>query len=228
VIEASEVEARGRRLNRPTDRESNKGKAMRRSIALIVTAAALLPGCGGSNSATTTASPTAVSPSVSSASTSGAAPTAEQTAWAGGVCTAATTLQKDVEGLASAVTSGGGDVSAALTAQMATVKTSATALATAIAAVPAGSESDPEAAAVKASADQFKASVTDLEAKVVALEGASGMSKATALASIGSAASSSLSSLASTTQAIKTAATDSKSTLGQAFAGAPSCSSLTR
>src|SRR5450631_2368782 len=106
---------------------------MKRLILLIATAA-LLAGCGGSKS--TTASPTPSSPSVSSASTSAPAPTAEQTAWAGGVCTAATTLKKNVEGLASAVTSGGSDLSAALKAQMATIKTSAATLTTAIAAVP--------------------------------------------------------------------------------------------
>jgi hypothetical protein len=109
---------------------------------------------------------------------------------------------------------------------MATLKTSATALTTAVTAIPAGSESDPEAAAVKASADQFKESITTLESSVTALEGKSGIPKVTALASIGSAASGSLSKLGSTAQAIKTAATDGKSTLGQALAAAPSCSSL--
>jgi hypothetical protein len=53
--------------------------------------------------------------------------------------TATATLKKDVQGLASALTSGGSDVSAAMSAQMATLKTSATALGTAITAVPAGS-----------------------------------------------------------------------------------------
>jgi hypothetical protein len=86
------------------------------------------------------------------------------------------------------LTSGGSDVSAALSAQMATFKTPATALATAITAVPAGSESDPEAAAVKASADQFKASVTTLQSSVTALEGKRGVSKVAALASVGGAA----------------------------------------
>jgi hypothetical protein len=53
------------------------------------------------------------------------------------------------------------------------------------------------------------------------------MSKVTALASVGSAATSSLSALGATTQAVATAAKDGKSTLGQAFAAAPSCGSLT-
>src|SRR5450631_993048 len=194
---------------------AKRGNAMRRSIVLIA-AATLLAGCGGSTSTTaTTTSSTTSSSSVPSASTTGAAPTAEQTAWAGGVCTATTSLKKNVEGLAAAVTSGGSDVSAALSAQMATIKTSAATLTTAIAAVPPGSESDPEAAAVKASADQFKASITTLESSVTALEGKSGISKVTALASIGSAAGDSLSKLGSTARAIKTAATDGKSTLGQ-------------
>jgi hypothetical protein len=199
---------------------------MKRSTVLIA-AAVLLAGCGssGSTTATTPSSPAAPS---SSASTSAAAPTAEQTAWAAGVCTATTTLKKNVEGLASAVTSGGSDISAALTAQLTTIKSSATALSTAVAAVPAGSESEPEVTAVKASGEAFKASIADLETKVAALAGTSGMSRAAAVAGIGSAAGDALSKLGTTTQQIKTAAQDRKSTLGQAFAAAPSCGSLTQ
>ena len=200
---------------------------MRKSIVLIA-AAALLVGCGGSKSTTAVTPSTSASPSVSSASTKGAAPTAEQTAWAGGVCIAATTLKKDVEGLATAVTSGGSDVAATMTTQMETIKTSATALTTKISALPAGSENDPEAAAVKASADELRASIAALESGVAELQGASGLSKAKALATLGSAAGDSLSKLGATAQEIKTAATDGKSTLGQAFAAAPSCSSLIR
>jgi len=196
---------------------------MKKSMVMIA-AAALLAGCGGSKSGTATTS----SAPASSAATSGAAPTAEQTAWAGQVCTSATTVKKDVEGLASAATSGGSDVSTALTAQMATIKTSAGALASKISAVPAGSENDPQAAAVKTSADEFKASLTTLESTVSELEGASGLSKVKALATVGSASADSLSKLGATTQAITAAAADGKSTLGQAFAAAPSCSSLTK
>ena len=53
------------------------------------------------------------------------------------------------------------------------------------------------------------------------------MSKASALASVASAAGDALAKLGSATGAIKTAATDGKSTLGKAFAAAPSCSALT-
>jgi hypothetical protein len=142
------------------------------------------------------------------------------------VCTATTTLQKNVEGMTSAVTAGGSNASAALSAQMATVQTSANALITTVTSVPAGSESDPQGAAVKVSADQFKASLTALEASVTAFEAQSGLSKVTALASVGSAAGDSLSKLKATTAAIKNAAADGKSALGQAFAAAPTCSSL--
>ena len=204
---------------------------MKKSLVLIA-AAVLLAGCGGSTSSKAT--PSAVpSQSPQSASTSsaapttGGAPTAEQTAWAGQVCTSTTTLKTDIEGLASAVTSGSGDVSAALTAQMTKVKASAAALATTATAVPAGSESDPEAAAVKAAADEFKASITTLEQSVTALEGKSGISKASALASVGSAAGDTLSKLSAAADVIKNAAKDGKSTLGQAFSAAPSCASLT-
>lgn len=191
---------------------------------VLIAAAALLAGCGGSTSGTATTSPVPAS----SAVTSGAAPTAEQAAWAGQVCTGATTVKKDVEGLASAATSGGSDASAALTAQMATIKTSATALATKISAVPAGSENDPQAAAVRTSADDFKGSVAALESAVSDLEGASGLSKAKALVTVGGASADSLSKLGATTHAITAAAADGKSTLGQAFAAAPACSALTK
>jgi uncharacterized protein YceK len=193
---------------------------MRKPIVLIA-AAALLAGCGASTSST------APSPAVSSASTTGQAPTAQQIAWAGGVCTATTALKKNVEALASAVTSGGNRVTAALQAQMVTVETSATTLVTAITTLPAGSESDPKAAAVKTSADQLKASITSLESSVTALQGKSGISQATALASVGAAAVDALSKFGATAAAIKNAAQDGNSTLGRALAAAPSCSSLT-
>jgi len=204
---------------------------MKKSLVLIA-AAVLLAGCGGSTSskATPSAVPSQSPPSASASSgapTTGGAPTAEQTAWAGQVCTSTTTLKTDIEGLASAVTSGGGNVSAALTAQMTKVKASASALATTAAAVPAGSESDPEAAAVKAAADEFKTTITTLEQSVTALEGKSGISKASALASVGSAAGDTLSKLSAAVVVIKNAAKDGKSTLGQAFSAAPSCASLT-
>jgi len=198
--------------------------AMRKSVVLIA-AVALLTGCSGST-ATTTATPSpARTPPVSSASTTGAAPTAEQTAWAAQVCTATATVKKDAQGLASVATSGGDDA-AKLKAQMAAIKDSANTLSTTITAVPVGSDSDPELAAVKASADQFTASVADLEASVAALEGKSGAAKVTGLATVASAASSSSSKLGATGQAIKAAAKDGKSSLGQAFAAAPSCNSL--
>lgn len=203
-----------------------KGKSpMRKSIVLIA-AAALLAGCGGSTS-TTAKTSTAASPPALSAATSSTAPTAEQTAWAGAVCTATTTLKKNVQGLASVVTSDGSNVSAAMSAQMTTVKTSANALVTAITAVPPGSESDSEATKVQASADQFKTSITALKSSVAALQGKMGTAKVTALATVRSAASASLSKLSDTTLAIKNAAQDGKSALGQAFASAPACSSLT-
>ena len=196
-----------------------------RKLVVLITAAALLAGCSGSTTTTTTTPSPARTPSVSSASTTGTVPTAEQTAWAAQVCTATATVQEDVQGLASVATSGG-DVAAKLTAQIAVIKASANTLATTITTVPVASDSHPELAAVKASADQFKASVAALEASVPALEGKSGSSMVTGLATVASAASTSLSKLGATVQAIKAAAKDGTSSLGQAFATAPSCNSL--
>jgi hypothetical protein len=197
---------------------------MLKSLVLIA-AAALLTGCSGSTTTTTRTPSAAKSPPVSSASSTDTGPTAEQTAWAAQVCTATTTVKKDAQGLASVARSGG-DVAAKLAAQMAVVKASANMLAATITAVPVGSDSDPEHAAVKASADEFKASVTALESSVTALEGKSGSSIRTGLATVAGAASTSLSKLGATGQAIKAAAKDGKSSLGQAFAAAPSCNSL--
>jgi hypothetical protein len=190
-----------------------------RKLIVLLAAVALVSGCSGS-----TSTPTVLPSSTSS----GTAPSAEQTAWADHVCTATTTLQKDVEGLDSTVKAGGSNGGAAMTAQIATIQTSANALITAVGSVPAGSESDPGAAAVKSSADQFKASIAALQASITAFDGQSGFSKVTALASVASATVDSLSKLKAATEAIKNAAADGNSALGKAFAATPSCSALTK
>jgi len=143
------------------------------------------------------------------------------------VCVAARTLKKDAQELSSAAKSGGNDVSATLSAEVTTIKAPADGLAATIAAVPTGTKSDPQTAALKASADQFKGSITDLESSIAALVGKSGAARTTALASADVAAAASLSVLGATTQAITDAAKDPKSTLGRAFEAAPSCNSLT-
>ena len=198
---------------------------MLKSLVLIA-AAALLTGCSGSTTTTTRTPSAAKSPPVSSASSTDTGPTAEQTAWAAQVCTATTTVKRDAQGLASVARSGS-DAAAKLTAQMAVIKASANTLATTITAVPVGTDGDPELAPVKASADQFTASVSALGASVTALDGISGSSMVTGLGTVASAASTALSKLGATGQAIKAAAKDGRSALGQAFAAAPSCSSLT-
>ena len=190
---------------------------------MLVATAVLLAGCSGST-ATTEPTPSAA-PLPSASSTTGTTPTAEQTAWAGQVCTATATVQKDAEGLAAAATSGG-EVEAKLKAQMAVIQTSARTLATTVTDVPASLKGDPALAAVKASADQFTASVTAAVASVTALEGTSGPSKVQGLATVTSAAGTALSKLGATAQSIKNEAKEGKTVLGQAFAAAPSCDSL--
>jgi uncharacterized protein YceK len=198
-----------------------------RKMIVLVAAAGLLSGCAGSTSTPSTS--TASTPSAMSSSAGSAmAPSAEQTAWAGRVCTATLALKKDVEGLDSAVTSHGSSVSAALSSEIATIQTSANNLYRSATAVPTGSGGDPEAAAVKSAADQFKASLTALEASVTTFGQQSGLSKVTALASVGSAAGDSLSKLGTAGDSIKSAANDGQSSLGQAFAAAPACSPLVR
>ena len=75
--------------------------------------------------------------------------------------------------IAAAAKSGAID-SAMPTSQVAVIKASVHALATTIRSVPAGSESEPGLAAIKASAEQFTASVDSVESSVTALEGKSG------------------------------------------------------
>jgi hypothetical protein len=193
------------------------------AVATVVVA--LVTGCSGSNTASAPTPSGKSSATTPSTSSTAAAPTAEQTAWAGQVCTATATLKNDAKGLATAATSGGND-SAKLTSQMTVIKTSVNTLATTIKSVPAGSESDPGLAAIKASADEFTTSVNAVESSVAALEGTSGQAKAMGLATVASAASTAASKLGALGQAIETAAKDGKSTLGQAFTAAPSCVSL--
>lgn len=192
----------------------------------LLAAAALLTGCTGS-APTPSPTPPAAAPTTQPPTT-GTPPTAEQTAWAGEVCTSTTTLKSDVQGLVTAVTAGGDNVQAALKSQLTTIKESAATLTTTLGNVPEGSEDDPERAAVTSAADTFNGSITALESSVAAVEGTSGAELVTALKGVATAASESLVALGSTAQAISTAAADGASTIGQAFDAAPECEALTR
>lgn len=70
--------------------------------------------------------------------------------------------------IAAAATLSGND-SARLTSQVAVIKASVHALATTIRSAPASSESDPGLAAIKASAEQFTASIDSAESSVAHL-----------------------------------------------------------
>ena len=195
------------------------------AVALIglLAAAALLTGCTQSEP---TASPTPSATATSSETPTGTPPTEEQTAWAGDVCSSTTTLKTDVQGLVSTAAAGGDDVSARLNTQMETIKASAAALADTIKAVPKGSEDDPELAAVSQSSDDLSSSISDLEASVSSVKGASGAGLVVALASVASDAGTALAALAATATAIGAAAADGTSTIGQAFKAAPDCEAL--
>lgn len=193
----------------------------------LLAAAALLTGCTQSEP-TASPTPSATATSTSSEAPSGTPPTEEQTAWAGDVCSSTATLKTDVQGLVSTAAAGGDDVSARLNTQMTTIKTSATALADTIKAVPRGSEDDPEVSAVRESSDDLSSSISDLEASVASVEGTTGTALVAALGSVASDAGASLTALATTVSAIATAAADGTSTIGQAFDAAPECAALTR
>lgn len=203
---------------------------MRRLLATAA-AAVLLTACSatstgnGPTSSTTSSSATSSSASSSSPGT-GSAPTAEQTAWAGQVCTDAGRLRTSIQGLAAAAASGGGDVSTKLSAQLATIKASATALVDTVSAVPPGSESDPDVTAVQSSAGQLRASIDTLDKAVNGVQGTSGVGAVQAVAAVVTAASGSLKAVGATTQAISKAAKNSKGTMAQAFAANASCTAL--
>lgn len=192
----------------------------------LVAAAALLTGCTETAPAESP-TPTAAAPT-SSAPATGTPPTDEEIAWAGDVCTSTETLKADVQGLVTAVTAGGGDVQAALKAQLTTIKESAATLASTLDAAPGGSEDDPERAAVTDAHENFTASLDALDASVMAVEGTSGTELVDAVKAVARAAGESLVALGSTAQAITTAAADRSSTIGQAFEAAPECDALTK
>ncbi|HSP76715.1 MAG TPA: hypothetical protein VLO31_10950 [Cryobacterium sp.] len=191
----------------------------------LLAAVALLTGCAQSEPS---ASPTPAATSDASEAPTGTPPTEEQTAWAGEVCSSTATLKADVQGLVSTAAAGGDDVSARLNTQMVTIKTSVATLTETIKAVPRGSEDDPEVAAVRESSDDLSSSISDLEASVASVEGATGTALVAALGSVASDAGASLTALAATVSAITAAAADGTSTIGQAFDDAPECTSLTR
>ncbi|TFC89852.1 hypothetical protein [Cryobacterium sp. TMT3-29-2] len=199
-----------------------------RALIGLLAAAALLTGCAQSEPSASPMPSATSSEAATGSPATGTPPTEEQTAWAGDVCSSTSTLKTDVQGLVSTVAAGGDDVSARLNTQMETIKDSAAALAATIKAVPRGSEDDPEVSAVRQSSDNLGSAISDLEASVASVEGATGTGLVVALGSVAGDAGASLTALASTVTAIGAAAADGTSTVGQAFDAAPECSSLTR
>lgn len=196
-----------------------------RSMVGLLAAALALGGCAES------APPASSSPTASasaSASNAGAAPTAEQTAWAGDVCTSTSALKSDLQGLVTASASGGDGAAAALKAQMTAIKESAAALTTTLKNVPAVNKNDPELAAVRKSAADFDTSIAALESSVAAFDGTTGTGRIAAIAAVASAAGNSVASLAAMVDAIATSAADTGSTIGQAFNAAPECAAQTK
>ena len=145
--------------------------------------------------------------------------------WAGAVCDDTATLRDAVGGIASAVVSGGTDIGASLQGQIGTIQQEAVTLVSTVQSIPADGSS-PEATALKSSADAAQASVTALNEAITELASADGLGAVTALPGVVSAANDSVSALGDTVSAIQTALASGSSTLGQAFAAAPSCAAL--
>ncbi len=199
-------------------------------LFVLVAAATLLAACSGASDSTSP-SPSISSSPLTSASTSlagsGTPPTDEQVAWAGRVCTDAGQLKTSIQGLAAAATTGGGDVQTRLSAQIETIKTSATTLTDTVAAVPSGGLDDPDLMAVQTSSEQLRSSIDTLETAVNDVQGTSGAARARALADVVAAVNAPLTALGATTDAIGTAAKNGTGAIGQAFAANSSCSALT-
>ena len=140
-------------------------------LGIAIAAAVLLAACSSSGSGTADESGTQPPPG---ASATVMRPRAEQTAWAGNVCTAAADLKTSVEGLATAATSGDGDVQSSLAAQFTTIKSSADTVVNTLADPPAANADDPDVAAVQSAADELRTSITALETSVQDAAGASG------------------------------------------------------
>ncbi|MBX0301514.1 hypothetical protein K2F54_16190 [Cryobacterium sp. 1639] len=200
------------------------------ALAVLV----LLTGCAAG--AGTDPSPTGSAPAASEPASPSATPSAGQTAspptdaqvtWAGTVCGDVSTLQTDVQGLATAAATGGDSVGTAVSDQMNTVSDSVAALVDTVKSPPENLGDDPELAAVQDSIDSVNQSLTALQTSAGRVEGTSGAARIDALATLVGDTSDVLTDLGATAQTISTAARDTSSTLGQAFRAAPECGTLT-
>jgi len=197
------------------------------SLAAVLAGIAALTGCSGGST-------TANSTSTAGAGTSSASPD-PAVAWAGGVCSAADTLDASVKAIGGSLkidlhsSSGAGDqVRTQLKTQIDAAETAAAGLATALTTVPAAASPDVTAAAsqLKTSRDALGTSVDNLKSSISGLESASdAQALAMGLAAVGGQFA--VTKAAATTFAthLKATSTAGSSAVKDAFGQAPPCQS---
>lgn len=190
-----------------------------KKLATVIACGALLAACSSSPSTETTAAPAASPTSSLSAS---------QTAWVADVCSGVADLQTSITDLSTAATAGG-DVKDSLTQQMSVIADAAQSLVTTVTTLPTGDATNPDAVAVQQAADAFKAEVPVLQSSVSDVADAgSVVASLKALPAVVTAASDALTTLGTTTKAVQTAAKNTRTSLGQAFAADPTCAALSQ
>jgi len=184
-----------------------------KSTILILATAGLLAAC---SSTTPDPSPAAT-----------AAGSSDLSAWAGQVCQDTAALRTSITDIAGAVTSGGADLQSSIAQQFVLIQESAQALLSTVGAIPAEAGDSPDALAIKQSSTDLNAAVTELGSSVDSLKDASGISLATSLVGVGSAASAAGQAAIDAMSAIATATQNRGAAIGAAFADSPACAALT-
>ena len=186
-----------------------------KSTILILAAAGLLAAC--SSTASDPSPTTATTPDSSS----------DLSAWAGQVCQDTAALRTSITDIAGAVTSGGADLQSSIAQQFILIQESAQALVSTVGSIPAEAGDSPDALAIKQSSTDLNAAVTDLGSSVDSLKDASGISLATSLVGVGSAASAAGQAAVDAMSAIARATQNRGAAIGAAFADNPACTALT-
>jgi len=184
-------------------------------------------GGGGAGSSSPSPTPSASPTATPSPGATGSAPTADQVTWAGKVCSDTTTVQTEVEGLATAAAAGGANVGTAVSDQMSQISASVGTLVDTVKSAPSGSGDDSGYTDVRTATEKVDTSLTALQASAAQVEGATGVALVTALATVVADTGTVLTDLAATVKAISAAMQDRTSTIGQAFRAAPECATLT-
>jgi len=184
-----------------------------KKLIVVLASAALLAACSSNTTDDT--------------STEGSA-SVELTTWAGQVCADISALRTSITDIGGAVTTGGSNLQTNLASQFSLIQTSAQSLLTTVGDIPAAASDSPGALAIKQTSSELHSSVAELGTSVDALADASGIGLATALVSVGTAASAAGQAALDSVSAINMAIQDRSASIGSAFAASPACTELTK